>query len=968
MVILRGETRNFGGHLTSTSAPETVKYTFQAYRALVRGFEPARDRLVAGACIHPEPSTGITNWVRLPELRNRIRGWYERRNDSPSVGSQISDQGQEDPQAWRRLASRYGLLLPEEQDLGWSDIRHPYDPSPDRLTTEENNLLERLAAGAQVRSTSVPDQNYMYFEADGATGSAESPIGTLSARTRIAKALRSRSCNELLVSAAESYLVRNGHHGEYLTEVIPILRAACERSGDAQVNLLEEAMYKAYRAACWYRVADYIRCLDASFFLVLQSSAEFRAFYAAVASRTLPTTSVDIVNASLATISAPGPTVSILQHYVSVMPEWLEPEGAVRRLMTSQYESCSSVLGPRIGSPQRSIRHRLAAVIELSLTDIDPGEGSPISSLSRKTRRPPTDLFFQQLLGYWLDVTQASRAVGRGLWLPTSSQPAPTRSRARQSTNPTEVGARPPMHQVIESLREDSEDLCNNLRSLSDAEFYSDFGWIYDSVENHEVALSLSGFQAYYQVRNLVSERSTARQAAHESGGDPVASLYVAEKNKEQLEFDRRKCLVNYIHVARRAAVVRPDELIADEQFYAILVGLNIVALDLVKIAYRELPILLAPIIEHLDHAGFSSPYVSMLHRCMGLVYSKFTDFGRATKMISASDRELARVTESWKLSTREVDEVHQINQLEGEQLRHLFAAGTMLRRYEEEVIRGRRVQQKRERDFAEGYMSFLRRTLKQAKKNAELAVEKINQLARAEIGLPERKLPQRAATVQSHINPRIMLLRARLHTAHFCAVEALRHPEDAKSHLWRVAVELQVSKRVAFELSCFELEAGYVNELLRFALHFAFLSRMQLLPLKPERDGDSGASNTIPDFLYSPHPGLGTFDADKAAAFLAARGNDAGILASLPDGPFRDVLIERSVPRGYINEWNDDSTNPFQCWQEVNRLRLARRHDLSHIRHNPSAYDSATLLRFRAIDRVVPPVIRLRRDGHSLQ
>jgi len=476
-------------------------------------------------------------------------------------------------------------------------------------------------------------------------------------------------------------------------------------------------------------------------------------------------------------------------------------------------------------------------------------------------------------------------------------------------------------------------------------------------VENHEVALNLSDFQAYYQVRSLVSERSIDGPGTNGSSGDPVAQLYVAEENKEQLEFDRRKCLVNYIHVARRAVVGQPAELTADEQFHAVLVGLNIVALDLVKIAYRELPNLLAPIIEHLDQAGFFSPYISMLHRCMGLVYSKFTDFGRANDMVVASRLELDHVRESWRLSTREVDEVHRINQLEGAQLRHLFAAGTMLRRYEEEVIRDRNVQQKREKDFAEGYMSLLRRTLKQAKKDAELAVEEINQLACAEIGLPERRLPLRAATVQSLINPRIMLLRARLHIAHFCAVEALRHPEDAKSHLGRAAIELQISKRGAFELSCFDLEAGYVNELVRFALQFAFLSRMQLLPLKSEGN-DGAASNKIPDFLYSPHSGLGTFDADKAAEFLAARGNDAGILASLPDGPFKDVLIERSMPRGYINEWNDDSTNPFQCWQEVNRLRLARRHDLSHIRHNPSAYDSATLLRFRAIERFMPPGI----------
>lgn len=959
MVILPDGNSSSGGHLMFKTAPETVRYSLQAYRALIRGLEPARGRFVAALCIRPDPSTGITNWVRLPELRNRIRSWYEWRNDPPSVGSQSSDHGREDPQAWGQLASRYGLLFPEEQDdLRRPDVCHPYDSSPARLTTEENDLLERLAAGVHVRATSVPDQHYRYVEIGETAGSSEWPVGTLSARWRIARALRNRTRNEQFVSTTESYLARNGHDGAYLTEVLPILRSACERSGETQVNSLREAMHKAYRAACWYRAADYMRCWDADFFLVLQASTKFAAFYAAVSSRVLPTASVEIINASLGTINAPANTVSMLRHYLHAMSNWLEPEGAVRRLVTAQHKSSSSVVAPPLIGHKRSIRHRLAAVMELSLNDIDPGEDTPGSSLSRnsrKTRQPTTDLFFQQLLGYWLDITQAPRAGDCKFWLPTRSRPAPTRSRAEPSADPTEVSARPPMGQIIEILRDDSEDLHNTLRRLSDREFYSEFGWIYDSAENHEVALHLSDFAIHYQVRNLVSERSIVGQGANESDSGLVPPRPVVEINKEQLDFDRRKCLVNYIHVARRAALGRPPELTADEEFHAILVGLNIVALDLVKIAYRELPILLAPIIEHLNRAGFFSPYISMLHRCMGLVYSKFTDFSSATETISASHRELTCVRESWKLSTREVDEVHQINQLEGTQLRHLFAAGTMLRRYEEEVIRDRSVQQKREKDFAESYMSFLRRTLEKAKKFAELAVEEINQLASAEFGLPERRLPQRTATVQSLINPRIMLLRARLHTAHFCAVEALRHPEDAKGHLWRVDVELKASERGTFELSCFDLEAGYVNELIRFALQFAFLSRMQLLPLKSEGNDARAASNRIPSFLYSPHAGLGTFDADKAAEFLAARGNDAGILASLPDGPFKKVLIERSVPRGYINEWNDDGANPFQCWQEVNRLRLARRHDLSHIHHHPSAYDSATLLRFRTIEPFAP-------------
>jgi hypothetical protein len=611
--------------------------------------------------------------------------------------------------------------------------------------------------------------------------------------------------------------------------------------------------------------------------------------------------------------------VPAIHYWATLETTWIEP--AKPRLL-DDFPFAPGAL-PRPEGIQEAHKRMALAALELALDDVDPAVPHPASpGLGEPAGVLAVRSFLESAAGYWFDEIALATPGVVGLWTPPPKVKAPAGDKRasgdqlrERPSGPRPATADATVDALIDGLRQ--------TRGKPPPD------WLLHPATNHSVAM---GLRAYPSSQSPASDSATdesVRRFLAAAGLPPDLSAQTRDLKAEQL-----RLIANYVDLAKRAIVEEPAGRLSDDDLRGMFYGLNVALFDLVSLDDAGLAERLLPLLGHLVTRGHHGPFVPLIARALSLSFSKHEDFRQAEHAADVAFRLYQRAFADWAL-WRSGDSVEHVNLLEAHQQARLATSGLCLRRYEQEVIgyhylpaQDRRQQYSRDRLG----LARLGRLLERAQEHADIAVQLISDdIGHAGDGVPATKVWSRASTTAWHANARVMLLRAHLHRAHLAAVDRGQEAE--------VEAHLQRAREVSLQLTRCRLIQDHVNELVRFALQYAFLSRMRMLPVAPPGSTpEARAGLRLPELFYHPSEHWGIFDADAAARYLAEQNADAGVLVSLTHPGLRDALIRRSVPSDR-SLWKDP-VDPYRCWCESNR-------------------DARWLARKRDVDRAVEQLLR---------
>lgn len=862
------------------------------------------------------------NWVRLPELRRRIRSWggdiaaAAPSHAGPPVPAWATDE------EWFSTMADTLLIFPEEhaavarheqvRDLFvyWSGHHRPYlRPAarpPQAIAAHRRDLVEAGAVHLPTRPAPRPKDAYQYVQirpapekdfhnrlarhmsAGGADRDRKQPTDTPAwvrarADEEVLRLMGDRQRRAHLAKALAEHHRQTpsfGFHNrqDFISRLHP---AATDHPGRRVI--VGTALFRAWKLATYCRVAQYLDIRypgwrDPERWNILLPLGDGKRLHV-MATEPLPG-------------PAPGETSHLLERlpvpalWVALWDQWVEPFDCAFRDLVPLVERGPVLRGMMPENRGNSgVAAKFAALVELAAADIRPPlETTPVRSIAQWT---PAQRLFLTAVAVTVDYAEAADELRQALAPKPAWKPPRQRiSALGKSPNPAS-----PV-QTQQELRRRDDTLIDNLeRKLG------------------------------YQNSEVNRGRPAAKAAKeHFSDADELHEWAVALRRHPDKDVRlglTRKLIVPLTERVRDLG--DDDAAIAD-----IMNSIQMLSFDTSTLAPEETEGLFLPMIASLPY-GRGGPFVANVLRAIAIQHSKAHRYPDAQRWILWAQQ--------WLDARREIglyrqsdDELKQLHDA-----RHqvtLQAAGLYLRITEwllshpKYAVRG-------------GYdrARALRRLSQFATHALTCAGDAYRELAEIQYNfpLPDTKTKKRAATRAWVTNTSCMYMRALLlrATLHLVEADSGYLVADAQLEAKRSALALRDYVPILYrETTTKVLPANFVNELTRIALHYAFLTGHRFLP--------PGDPATLPAHLARPAPGItdadsvGLLDLKAASAYLISQGHDAGILASIRYEPAKVVLQKNSIPAEVRDGPHGRRERPFSYQEWLSEadlsLRLARR------------------------------------------
>ncbi|MFI6757589.1 hypothetical protein ACIBF5_00400 [Micromonospora sp. NPDC050417] len=828
------------------------------------------------------------DWLRLPELRRRIRSWGGGSTTAASARPGPPTPAWAAEETWFSTIAGTLLILPEERaavaryeqvrDLFayWKGhhrpLGRPAARPPQAIAADRRSLVEAGAVHLQVRPAPRPKVAYRYVQIR--------PVPEKDFHRRLAAHLAGGVDQERKRSAATSAWVRvcpdeevlrlmddrqrQAHLAEALAEhhrqmpsfgsrhrqeFISHLRLGSVDHRGQRV-IVGTTLYRAWKLATYCRVAQYLDVRypgwrDPERWNILLPLGDGGR--------------LDVV----ATEPLPGPAPGSASHLLERLPvpalwvalwdQWVEPFDCAFGELAPLVERGPILRGTMPENKGNSgVAAKFAALVELAAADIRPPlEAAPVRPIAQWT---PAQRLFLTAVAVTVDYAEVAGELREALATKRPWRPPRQRILAPGSS-PDPVGRA----QAQEELRRQDDVRLDSLERR---------------LRYHDSDVTIG---------------DAAAKAAELHFGDADELHEWAVTLRRHPDRDARLDLTKKLLVpltARVRDLSTDDAAIAD-----IMNSVQMLSFDMSTLAPEETERLFLPMISSLSD-GRGGPFVANVLRAIAIQHSKAHRYPDAQRWILRAQQWLdGRLADGrYRRSEDELKQLHDARQQVVLQATGLYLRITeWLLSHPKYATRG-------------GYdrARALRRLSEFATHALASAGDAYQELGKIQYNytLPSTKIKKRAATRAWVTNTSCMYMRALLlrATLHLVEADSGYLGADAQLDAQRSASALRDYVPFLYRETTTEvLPTTFVNELTRIALHYAFLTGHRFLP--------PGDPATLPAHLTRPVLGstdggsVGRLDLGAASAYLVAQGHDAGILASITYEPAKAVLQRNSIP-----------------------------------------------------------------------